>query len=235
MNPLKKYVTLIFLILLYNACSESKPKKNNKTDNNNKPKIDSVLHNKKTEKKISPDYDTLLWTEIEGSRIKLDIRYATTNNFVKKQLYDCPRCFLRPEVAKEILKINEILKDKGLKLKLFDCYRPRPIQQKLWNIKPDARYVTPPTKGSMHNRGLAIDLTIIDDTGKQLDMGTGYDYFGIKAYHTTTNLPKQVLENRKLLKSLLESHGFKAIRTEWWHYSYTQKSYPLSDWVWDCK
>ncbi len=226
MNTLGRYFTMISLIFFINACNE-----NNKTIGNNKLKTDSVVHLKK----IIADYDTSLWTEIEDSIIELDIRYATKDNFVKKQLYDCPRCFLRPEAAQEILIINEELKVKGLKLKLFDCYRPKPIQQKLWNIKPDARYVTPPSKGSMHNRGLAVDLTIIDEKGNQLDMGTSYDYFGVKAYHTTTNLPKKVLNNRKLLKSMLESHGFRSIRTEWWHYSYTKQTYPLSDWVWDCK
>ncbi len=226
MNTLGRCFTMISLIFFINACNE-----NNKTIGNNKLKTDSVVHLKK----IIADYDTSLWTEIEDSIIELDIRYATKDNFVKKQLYDCPRCFLRPEAAQEILIINEELKVKGLKLKLFDCYRPKPIQQKLWNIKPDARYVTPPSKGSMHNRGLAVDLTIIDEKGNQLDMGTSYDYFGVKAYHTTTNLPKKVLNNRKLLKSMLESHGFRSIRTEWWHYSYTKQTYPLSDWVWDCK
>ncbi len=234
MTTLVRYLTLICLIISFTACRENKAKEINKIGEN-KPKIDSVLQNKKIEKKIFADYDTLLWREIKDSIIKLDIRYATTNNFVKMQLYDCPRCFLRPEVANEILKINEELNVKGLKLKLYDCYRPRPIQQKLWNIKPDSRYVTPPSKGSMHNRGLAVDLTITDKDGHQLDMGTCYDYFGVKAYQTTTNLPKEVLKNRKLLKSLLESHGFRSIRTEWWHYSFTKKAYPLSDWVWDCK
>ena len=87
----------------------------------------------------------------------------------------------------------------------------------------------------MHNRGLAVDLTIIDSLGHELDMGTEFDYFGFKAYHSNQTLPKPILYNRLLLKTIMENHGFKSIRTEWWHYSYLNKSYPLSDWKWECE
>ena len=182
------------------------------------------------------DYNSAQWTDIQilDQTIDIDIRYATTNNFVKEQLYDCPRCFLRPDVAKAIGKIQKELQQKGLELKMFDCYRPKPIQQKLWDKVPDARYVTPPWKGSMHNRGMAVDLTIVDAAGKELDMGTTYDYFGEKAYHTYTNLPEKVLKNRNLLKDIMTRHGFQFIRTEWWHYSFKNSSHELSDWMWKC-
>ena len=169
------------------------------------------------------------------SSIKIDIKYATTDNFVKEKMYNCGKCFLRPEVAEAIVKAQKQLKKKGYGLKMFDCYRPRPFQQRLWDKVPDDRYVTNPKKGSMHNRGAAVDLTLVDKNGKELDMGTPFDFFGEKAYQTCTDLPKNVLENRKLLNSTLESVGFKTIRTEWWHFSYTKKKYALSDWLWDCK
>jgi zinc D-Ala-D-Ala dipeptidase len=167
--------------------------------------------------------------------IKIDIKYATTDNFVKEKMYNCGKCFLRPEVADAIAKANKELNKKGLGLKMFDCYRPRPFQQKLWDKVPDDRYVTNPKKGSMHNRGAAVDLTLVDKNGKELDMGTPFDFFGEKAYQTCTTLPKEVLENRKTLNTALENVGFKTIRTEWWHFSYTKKKYQLSDWFWDCK
>ena len=184
------------------------------------------------------DYDTKQWTELTtlDNTIALDLRYATTDNFVKAKMYDCGRCFLRPEAAKAIAKAHKILKTKGLGgLKMFDCYRPRPYQLRLWNKMPNSNYVTPPWKGSQHTRGLAADLTIIDKEGKELDMGTPFDTFSEKAHSDSKDLPKQVLENRKILRGVLESVGFKGIRTEWWHFSYNIKGYELSDWVWKCK
>ena len=184
------------------------------------------------------DYDTKQWTELTtlDNTIALDLCYATTDNFVKAKMYDCGRCFLRPEAAKAIAKAHKILKIKGLGgLKMFDCYRPRPYQRRLWDKMPNSNYVTPPWKGSQHTRGLAADLTIIDKEGKELDMGTPFDTFSEKAHSDSKNLPKQVLENRKILRGVMESVGFKGIRTEWWHFSYTIKGYELSDWVWKCK
>lgn len=169
------------------------------------------------------------------SGIKMDIRYATANNFTKSVIYDCPKCLLRPEVADAIVKANQKLKSMGMALKVFDCYRPRPYQQRLWDKVPNPDYVTPPAKGSMHSRGAAVDLTIVDASGKELNMGTEYDFFGRAAHTDNLNLPAEVLKNRTLLRETLESVGFKGIRTEWWHFSYTKKQYPLSDYVWPCR
>ncbi|MDX1910439.1 MAG: D-alanyl-D-alanine dipeptidase [Saprospiraceae bacterium] len=166
--------------------------------------------------------------------IRLDIRYATTDNFTQSKIYDCPRCLLRPEAAEAVVKAHKILKKKGLGLKMFDCYRPQPYQQRLWDKVPNPDYVTPPAKGSMHSRGAAVDLTIVDAQGKELDMGTPYDFFGREAHTDNLNLPAKVLENRRLLRETMEAVGFKGIRTEWWHFSYQAKKWPLSDYVWPC-
>lgn len=187
---------------------------------------------------VKADYDTKIWTELTAldNTIKIDMRYATTNNFTKAKMYDCARCFLRPEAAKAIAKAHKILKDKGFGgLKMFDCYRPKPYQQRLWDKVPDDRYVTPPWKGSQHTRGLATDLTIIDKDGKELDMGTEFDNFTPRAHTDNTDLPKKILENRQLLRGVMEQVGFKGIRTEWWHFAYSKKKYDLSEWVWHCK
>ncbi|NJN33673.1 MAG: M15 family metallopeptidase [Saprospiraceae bacterium] len=100
--------------------------------------------------------------------------------------------------------------------------------------KPDSRYVTPPWKGSMHTRGLAVDLTIVDKNGNELDMGTPFDSFSEKSHSDYQNLPKNVLENRKILRGVLDQVGFNGIRTEWWHFAYRGSSYGLSNWVWQC-
>jgi zinc D-Ala-D-Ala dipeptidase len=176
------------------------------------------------------------WLDVTwlDTTIIIDIRYATTDNFVGEVMYPCARCILRPEVAQAILSVHLKLKKKGLGLKLYDCYRPRLVQEALWTKMPDARYVTPPEKGSMHNRGTAVDVTIIDENGHELDMGTPYDFFGQEAYHTFTGHPDSVLANRELLKSLMLEAGFGHIRTEWWHYSYQRKAYDVSDYQWPC-
>lgn len=166
--------------------------------------------------------------------IVLDIRYATANNFTETPIYDCPACLLRPEVAEALVKAHKKLQTKGLGIKVYDCYRPQPCQQRLWDKVPNPDYVTPPAKGSMHSRGAAVDLTIVDAKGQELDMGTTYDFFGKEAHADYMNLPAKVLQNRHLLRKTLESVGFKGIRTEWWHFSFRGKTWPLSDYVWPC-
>lgn len=182
-------------------------------------------------------FDTSVWVELVTLEpgILLDLKYATTDNFVKAQLYECPRCFLRADVAYAIRNIHRELRRKGYGLKMYDCYRPLGIQWKLWEKVPDPRYVADPRKGSMHNRGSAVDLSIVDADGNELDMGTHFDFFGKEAYHDYTALPKEVLANRTLLKNTMLKHGFRSTRTEWWHYSYTKRSYPLSRMEWSCE
>lgn len=187
-------------------------------------------------RRASAGYDTLQWTEVAtlDSTIAIDLKYATTDNFVHTVMYDCGRCLLRPEVAQAVVKAHRQLQKQGLGLKMFDCYRPRPIQWKLWEKVPDPRYVADPRKGSMHNRGAAVDLTMVDSLGNELDMGTPFDFFGKQAWHSYKKLPEEVLQHRQLLKSTMESLGFQPTKTEWWHYAYVRRNYPLSDDLWSC-
>lgn len=170
----------------------------------------------------------------EGDFFHLDVRYATEHNFVKEVMYECGKCYLRTEAAQALEKVAQSLAQFNYKLVLFDCYRPSPVQQKLWNKVPNPNYVTPPEKGSMHNRGVAVDLSIADDRGRYLDMGTEYDFFGVEAHTDHMNHTKEVLRNRKLLNDLMVKYGFKGIRTEWWHFSLGSGSYEIADWEWDC-
>lgn len=183
------------------------------------------------------DYDTTEWTELTrlSPTIELDIRYATTDNFMEQQVYDCARCFYRPEVATALAAVQQELSARGLGLKMYDCYRPRPYQQRLWDVMPDARYVARPTRGSVHSRGAAADLTLINlESGVELNMGTPYDFFGERAYTTTTDLPADVLQNRAILQEVMRRHSFATIRTEWWHFNFRGPRYALADWVWAC-
>lgn len=184
-----------------------------------------------------PDYDSSAWLELVSldSTIVIDIRYATPHNFMGEAVYDCGRCFFRPAVARALLAAHRELRSQGQGLKMFDCYRPRPVQWKLWNHTPDPRFVADPRKGSVHNRGGAADLTIVDLAGHELPMGTEYDYFGPEGYHGYPHLPDSVLANRLRLKEVMARHGFAHIRTEWWHYNYRPQQYGLSDWEWPCQ
>lgn len=163
-------------------------------------------------------------------RIVYDLRYATKNNFTATQLYSHDKfTFLRLPVAKALGAAEAILNKKGFGFKIFDAYRPYSTTQKMWELIKDERYVANPAKGSGHNRGLSADLTIIDvATGKELDMGTDFDNFTDTAHHTFNNLPQTILENRRLLKTTMEAQGFKALDTEWWHYTWpNDKGYTI--------
>ncbi|MEP2935430.1 MAG: M15 family metallopeptidase [Gilvibacter sp.] len=154
-----------------------------------------------------------------------DIRYATDNNFVGEAVYDCGICLLRPEAATALNKANEYFMSKGYCIQIFDCYRPYDVQKKLWEKVPNPAYVADPYNGgSIHNRGAAIDLTLVTLEGEAVDFGTDYDFFGIEAHMDNYNHSEQVLANRKLLHDGMKLAGFKGIRTEWWHFSYTKSS-----------
>lgn len=164
-----------------------------------------------------------------------DMRYATDNNFLNEKVYDCPECYTRVKTAKALLKANAELMEKGYKIKFFDCYRPRSVQYKMWAIVPNPQYVADPRKGSIHNRGGAVDITLVTLDGEELDMGTDFDFFGRKAYHDNYDLPQEVLNNRKLLKETMEKHGFWSVRSEWWHYNLSAASNDkVADFTWAC-
>jgi len=165
-----------------------------------------------------------------------DMKYATSDNFLKEKVYDCDECLVRYKTAKQLIKANDSFKKIGYKINFFDCYRPLSIQKKMWEIFPDKRYVANPTRGSNHNRGSAVDITLVDDLGNELDMGTAFDFFGRKAHHAYQNLPKKVLENRSLLKSVMEANGFRSITSEWWHYNLAKSyQYKVSDFKTKCE
>lgn len=162
-----------------------------------------------------------------------DLRYATVNNFVKLPLYPVTTTctFLRLPAANALQLVQEELKQKGYGLKIFDAYRPYSVTVKFWELIKDERYVANPSKGSGHNRGLAVDLTIIDlKTGVELDMGTGFDNFTDTAHHSFTQLSPTVLQNRKLLKEVMQKYGFNLLETEWWHYYWpNDRNYEVLD------
>ena len=164
-----------------------------------------------------------------------DLRYATENNFLEAKVYDCAECYTRVKTARALLLANKDLMGKGYKIKFFDCYRPNDVQYKMWAIVPNPQYVADPVKGSIHNKGGAVDITLVTLDGEELDMGTDFDFFGKRAYHDNLDLPKSVLENRLVLKETMEKYGFWSIRTEWWHYNLgTASNDKVANFKWDC-
>jgi D-alanyl-D-alanine dipeptidase len=162
--------------------------------------------------------------------IVVDMPYAGTNNFTGVRLYPCNKCFLRYEVAKALINVQNKLKEKQMGLKLFDGYRPFSVQAIMFKKFPVPGYVADSIGGSVHNRGSAVDLTIIDKTGKELDMGTGFDELSRKANHTYLLFPDTVLKNRVFLKELMQACNFSPIRSEWWHYNYVDgRKFPKID------
>jgi D-alanyl-D-alanine dipeptidase len=163
--------------------------------------------------------------------IALDIRYATTNNFTHQRMYAEAKAFARLPVVMALKDVEAELKTKGLGLKIYDAYRPYSVTAKFYEVTPDTNFVADPRKGSKHNRGCAIDLSLIDlKTGKELDMPTGFDSFSRKAAAAYPNLPPQEIANRELLKTTMQAHGFKVIATEWWHFDFNGwTQYPLLD------
>ncbi len=162
--------------------------------------------------------------------IILDIRYATNNNFLHQAVYPQARCFLVKEAALKINAVQKELQSLGLGLKIFDGYRPLSVQKKMWEIMPNPSYVANPAHGSRHNRGCAVDLTLVDSLGNELPMPTPYDTFSPRAHHSYQAIPAQVRINRWILKTVMEKHGFKPISSEWWHYDLVHwKKYPVMD------
>lgn len=153
--------------------------------------------------------------------IIIDMPYATVHNFTHTVLYRSPVAYLHEAPANALKAIQEDLRGKGLALKIHDAFRPFSVTCVMWRMVPDRHYTANPRKGSNHNRGLAVDVTIINlKTGKELDMGTAYDCFNDSAHHAFTNLPEHVLANRRLLKYEMWKHGFGLVPTEWWHYQW---------------
>jgi D-alanyl-D-alanine dipeptidase len=163
------------------------------------------------------------------------MKYATSDNFLKTKVYDCEACYLRYKTVKALLKAQEKFLKKGYRIVLYDCYRPLDIQKKMWQIVPNPSYVADPKKGSIHNRGGAVDISLADLNGNELDMGTSFDHFGPEAAQNYEHLPEDVLENRKLLRNTMIRSGFRIFDSEWWHYNLKNaRREPISNFQWQC-
>jgi D-alanyl-D-alanine dipeptidase len=163
------------------------------------------------------------------------MKYATDDNFLKSKVYDCAECYLRYKTVKALILANQKFMKKGFKIKIFDCYRPLDIQKRMWVIVPNPKYVADPSKGSIHNRGGAVDITLVDFDGKELDMGTTFDFFGIEASHNYSKFSKEIKNNRNLLKKIMVKQNFNSFDSEWWHYNLKSGlKDEVSNFKWNC-
>ena len=157
--------------------------------------------------------------------IRLDLRYATSENFTGTPVYPAARCWLRRYVAERLVRVQQRLRHEGLGLLLWDCYRPFSVQRAFWDRVPDARYVAEPVvrdgvpvEGSKHNRGAAVDLTLVDAEGRPLPMPTDFDDFSARANRDAGDAPAEARANRSKLEAAMVSEGFLPLPTEWWHF-----------------
>ena len=166
--------------------------------------------------------------------VLLDIAYATPNNFTGAPVYTRSGCYLHPDALKCLERAIDLAARQGLRLKIFDAFRPSEAQWKLWNFRPDPEFLADPRRGSPHSRGAAVDLNLIDADGGELDMGTGFDAFTPLSHHGNREISAAAQRNRLLLMGLMTTAGWDFYRNEWWHYQLfnARANYPvLSDTV----
>ena len=162
--------------------------------------------------------------------VVLEIRYAGPENFLGRALYSRPAAFLRRSSAEKLSKAAESLRAKGLRLMVFDAYRPLSVQRLMWEAKPDLRYVADPARGSAHNRGGAVDVGLCDAAGRPLAMPSAFDEFGPRAAHDAPGASPEARANARVLKAAMEEAGFVPLAAEWWHYrDPASKDWPLLD------
>jgi D-alanyl-D-alanine dipeptidase len=155
--------------------------------------------------------------------IRLDIRYATTNNFAGRAVYTEARAFMQRPAAEALVRAHRALKDTGFGLLVFDGYRPWRVTKLFWDITPPSRreFVADPAKGSKHNRGCAVDLSLYDlSTGGEVEMPSEYDEMSPRAYPTYDGGTAQARARRDLLRAAMEREGFTVESNEWWHFNY---------------
>ena len=157
--------------------------------------------------------------------IRIDIRYATTGNFTGVAVYPVARCLLRRDAAERLARVQRRLRADGLGLLVWDCYRPFAVQERFWALVPDERYVARPERrdgrpvaGSKHNRGAAVDVTLVDAAGAALAMPTGFDDFSERAHRGAPGVPPEARANAERLEAAMVSEGFEPLPTEWWHF-----------------
>ncbi len=175
---------------------------------------------------IPPD-DALVRIRDHIPDIIIDLKYATSDNFTGQVIYDFKDAYARYGTVVKLAKAQEILRKQGYCIKIWDAFRPAASQRKLWEVFPDADYVSDPDKGySNHTRGSAVDITLTDMNGNEIEMPTGFDCFTDAADRDYSDADENAASNARLLEDVMESCGFNGYFAEWWHYNDSERYYP---------
>ena len=176
----------------------------------------------------SSQSELILITE-EKYSVVIDMAYATANNFTGNPVYLSQDCYLHPVAARQLQRAVQLLAPLKMKLKIWDAYRTKAAQAELFKIMPNPDYISDPETGiCSHCRGVAIDVTIVDQHGQNLDMGTEFDDFRPLAHHGNEQVSGKAQRNRLMLAGVMSIAGFDSLSTEWWHYQLRDtKHYPI--------
>lgn len=167
--------------------------------------------------------------DIDAS-VVVDLKYATADNFTQTRVYPTDaKALLRLETALKLKRANERFEKDGYRIKIWDAYRPKSVQEIFWALVPDPKYVADPAKGSVHNRGASVDITLVDSDGNEVLMPTGYDDFSEKASRNYAGSDSTARENMKYMEKVMTESGFTGLPSEWWHFDDKSGSYPLLD------
>ncbi|MFL0247580.1 M15 family metallopeptidase [Candidatus Clostridium stratigraminis] len=259
MKIIRFFIIFLYLISIFTGCSMvEKPVKNNDPDSaivKPKPSIvekpavkqqeitKSINENPEFMDIIKQSYSAYASDEpvkeIGGfvllssldKDIVIDLKYATTDNFTKRVIYPNSVCVLKKNTAEKLVKANTQLEKLGYRIKVWDAYRPIYVQQIFWNIVKDSRFVAnPKTGGSIHNKGCAVDITLVGKDGKELTMPSKFDDFSTNAYRTNSKISIEAKKNMNLLTKYMVDSGFTTINTEWWHFDDSDsKKYKAAD------
>lgn len=174
-----------------------------------------------------------LWDFVDvhdmDSRLAVELRYAGSRHPFGEPMYTLDEAFLRRAVAIRLAWANALLRPSGLRINVWDAYRPLSVQARMWRVRPDPEYIAPPSRGSHHNRGAAVDVTLVDAFGKDVEMPTDFDDFSPSARSDATG-PAAAVLHREMLRRAMLAAGFLGIKSEWWHFvDPFWRAYPLSD------
>ncbi|MCK9626310.1 MAG: M15 family metallopeptidase [Bacteroidales bacterium] len=212
-------VALVATFIVIGSCNQ------NKVDPKNPYGLDIVNTYNSYLESVAQDPDMeLIDLETFIPNVVLDIRYATKNNFTGVAIYTQPKAYARRPTAEALLKVQNDLAKQGLGIKIFDAYRPYAGTLYFYEVYHDTTFVASPRSGSNHNRGFAIDLTLINlETGEELEMPTTFDSFTKEAALEYPDLPENILANRAILVNTMVSNGFTTYKDEWWHFNYSKE------------
>ncbi|MDX8340479.1 M15 family metallopeptidase [Draconibacterium sp. IB214405] len=226
MKTIKILPVVLLAALLFSCATNSKTEHRNP---HNLPLVNSVGEYK-TQVAGNPEMELIdLETAIEN--VVLDIRYATSDNFTKEVIYRSPKAYARKPVADALKLVQDSLESLNMGLKVYDAYRPYAATLKFYEVYPDPDFVASPKTGSRHNRGCAVDVSLVNlNTKQELEMPTSFDDFSEKAHSDYMNLPDAAIQNRSILIGVMSHFGFSVISSEWWHFDYNGwQDFPLMD------